>query len=220
MYEAILFDLDDTLYDLRSYWSGRLRRAFTIIQKRYPHLDRQKLVDTAIANKVYMRQMPDFLRRLEVDDERLIAEVSEQYCRNWFLELELAEDALAMIERLRPTIRLGLVTNGPVATQRPKIERFGLGQHMDVLIVSEEVGVAKPDPAIFRIALARLGTKPATTLYVGDSIENDLLGATAAGMPFIWINRRDEPLPADVPPPLATIRQLAELPPLVETQVV
>lgn len=220
MYEAILFDLDDTLYDLRSYWSGRLKLAFATVQARYPHFDQQNLVDVAVANKVYMRQMPEFLRQIEVTDEQLIAEVSDQYCRNWFEELELAEDALAMIERLRPRLRLGLVTNGPSSTQRPKIKRFGLDQHMDVIVVSEEVGVAKPDPAIFRIALAKLGTKPATTLYVGDSIENDLVGAAAAGMPFIWINRRDESLPEDVPPPLAVIRQLAELPPLVETQVV
>lgn len=220
MYQAILFDLDDTLYDLRSYWSGRLRRAFAAVQKQYPHLDGQKLVEIAVAGKIYMRQMPGFLRQLEVTDEQLIAEVSDEYCRNWFEELDLAEDALAMIERLRPTLRLGLVTNGPSATQRPKIERFRLAQHMDVIVVSEEAGVAKPDPAIFRIALAELGTEPAATVYVGDSIENDLWGAAAAGMPFIWINRRDEPLPEGVPPPLAIIRQLAELPPLVEMQVV
>mgnify|MGYP000231633514 CR=1 FL=1 len=55
---------------------------------------------------------------------------------------------------LRPHYRLGLVTNGPSRMQRPKIEQFRLGDYLDPLIVSEEVGVAKPDPAIFDPALA------------------------------------------------------------------
>lgn len=220
MYLAILFDLDDTLYDLRSYWTGRLQRAFRRVVAQYPSLNADAMVQAALTNKIYMEQMANFLRQHEIEDEAFIAEVSEEYRRNWFAELELAEDALAVFEQLQPTIRLGLVTNGPSSTQRPKIERFGLARYMDVIIVSEEVGVAKPDPAIFRIALEQLGTHPNETLYVGDSLENDLQGATAAGMPFIWVNPRDEPLPEGMPPPRAIIHRLAELPPLVETQVV
>lgn len=220
MYRAILFDLDDTLYDLRAYWTGRLERAFTSVGARYAHLNQATLVQSAIQNKVYMAQMPDFLRTLEVDDEALIAAVSEQYRQNWFAELELAEDARPVLSHLRQSFKLGLVTNGPAATQRPKIERFGLAEWMDVIVVSGEAGVAKPDPAIFALALAQLGVGAGEALYVGDSVENDLYGAAAAGMASIWLNARNEPLPPEVPPPLAVIRRLSELPALVETQVV
>ena len=218
LYKAILFDLDDTLYDLRSYWTGRLRRAFDMVCAHYPQIDHNVGVQTALEQKIYMAQMADFLRQLAVDDPELVRSVSEAYRHRWFDELVLAEDARAVMAHLRESYKIGLVTNGPVSTQRVKIEQFDLVAQMDVLIVSEEVGVAKPDPKIFQIALAQLGTAPIETLYVGDSIENDLYGAAAAGLPFIWMNPRNEPLPADAPPPMAIIQRLAELPPFIEMQ--
>lgn len=216
MYRAILFDLDDTLYDLRAYWTGRLQRALASITSSYPELEREAMVRAAIASRVYMDQFPDFLRRHNVQDEELISAAHDLFQRNWFEELVLAEDAIETFDRLRPRFRLGLITNGPSRTQRTKIERFGLADHMDILIVSEEAGVAKPDPAIFHLALDRLDVRPAEALFVGDSPEYDLKGAAAAGMPFIWINRRNDALPAGVPLPSATITRLAELPPLIE----
>ncbi|MBC8161918.1 MAG: HAD family hydrolase [Roseiflexaceae bacterium] len=217
-YQAILFDLDDTLYDLRAYWTRRLARAFATVCSRYPQLDAEQLCDRAVQSKVYMAQMPDFLRAHEVDDEALIAVVAEQYRHNWFEELELADDARDVLGQLRHSFKLGLVTNGPSRTQRPKIERFGLVELMDVIVVSEEAGVAKPDPAIFYFALKQLRVAPAQALYVGDSVENDLYGAAAAGMSAVWVNSRNEQLPPDVPPPLAVITRLAELPALIEKQ--
>jgi FMN phosphatase YigB (HAD superfamily) len=107
------------------------------------------------------------------------------------------------------------VTNGPSRTQRPKIEQFRLAEYLDLLIVSEEVGVAKPEPAIFRVALERLGVQPNQTLFVGDSPEFDMRGAAAAGIPFVWMNPRGEVMPADVPAPVAVIERLAELVPLL-----
>src|SRR5947207_12108656 len=73
IYRAILFDLDDTLYDLRSYWRGRLHHALDDVLARYPHFDRNELVRLAIAQKVYIDKLPAFLREQGVDDETLIA---------------------------------------------------------------------------------------------------------------------------------------------------
>ncbi|MFL5803745.1 MAG: HAD family hydrolase [Roseiflexaceae bacterium] len=216
MYRAILFDLDDTLYDLRSYWSGRLRLALDLVLPRYPQLDRDALVRAALAERVYMAQWPDFLRRQSVADEALIAAAHEIFCREWFEQMALYEDALHTLEALRPRYRLGLITNGPSEIQRRKIERFGLVNYLDVLIVSEEAGVAKPDPAIFALALAQLGVGPAEALFIGDSPEHDLRGAAAAGMACIWMNPGKEQLPAGLAPPLATIERLGELLPLLE----
>jgi HAD superfamily hydrolase (TIGR01509 family) len=216
MYRAILFDLDDTLYDLRSYRSERLRRALKPVLTYYPHLDVEALAQAAIAEHVYREQLPDFLRRQGVEDDALILEAHSVFCHEWFDQLTLYDDALHTLQALRPSYKLGLVTNGPAQTQRPKIEQFGLVDYLDLLIVSEEVGIAKPDPAIFMLALERIGATPAESLFVGDSAEYDLRGAQAAGMPFIWMNPRREELPCDVGLPLATIQRLAELPPLLE----
>jgi HAD superfamily hydrolase (TIGR01509 family) len=214
-YRAILFDLDDTLYDLRSYWRGRLHEAIEDVLARYPHFDRDALVHQAISEKVYIDKLPAFLRSQGVDDERLIAATHELFGLDWFARLVLFDDAVQTLEALRPRFKLGLVTNGPSRTQRPKIEQFRLIDYLDLLIVSEEVGVAKPDPAIFAIALERLGVAPSEALFVGDSLEFDLRGAAAAGIPFIWMNPRREILPADAEPPLAVIERLTDLLPLL-----
>jgi putative hydrolase of the HAD superfamily len=216
MYRAILFDLDDTLYDLYTYRTGRLQRALVDIFATYTHLDHDALIHASVTEHVFMRQLPDFLRRRGIEDEALIAAACDVYERGWFEEMELADDAVHTLQELRKRFKLGLVTNGPSWSQRPKIERFGLAALMDVLVVSEEVGVAKPDPTIFRIALERLGITPAEALFVGDSPEHDLRGAAAVGMPCIWIDRHNKPLPNDVPPPMKRITRLAELPPLLE----
>jgi putative hydrolase of the HAD superfamily len=217
MYRAILFDLDDTLYDFRVYRTQRLHRALADVLARYPQLDRDELAHAAISEGVYIEQLPAFLRQRGVEDAGLIDVAQEVYRRGWFDDITMAEDAAQTFELLRPRYKLGLITNGPTRTQRPKIERFGLATYMDVLVVSEEVGVAKPDPAIFMLTLARLGVLPAEALFVGDSPEYDLRGAAAAGIPFVWMNPRQEQLPSEMPPPFAIITRLAELPPLMET---
>jgi putative hydrolase of the HAD superfamily len=210
-YRAILFDLDDTLYDLRSYWRGRLHEAIDEVLARYPRFDRDLLVGRAIAEKVYIDKLPEFLRSQGVDDDLLIVSAQETFRRDWYARLVLFDDAVHTLKALRPRFKLGLVTNGPSHTQRSKIEQFRLTDYLDLLIVSEEVGVAKPDPAIFAIALEQLGVMPAEALFVGDSLEFDLRGAAAAGMPFIWMNPRGEILPADLARPVAVIQRLTDL---------
>src|SRR5215212_8276815 len=126
IYRAILFDLDDTLYDLRSYWRGRLHEAIGELLARYPHFDRDMLVHQAIIEKVYIERLPAFLRSQGVDDELLIAATQETFRRDWFGRLVLFDDAVQTLAALRPHFKLGLVTNGPSRTQRPKIEQFQL----------------------------------------------------------------------------------------------
>jgi HAD superfamily hydrolase (TIGR01549 family) len=217
MYRAILFDLDDTLYDLRSYWRERLRLALDAVRVGYAQLDSEMLVGTALSERVFMEQWPDFLRRQGIDDEALIAATHADYRHEWFERMALADDALPTLEALRPRYKLGLITNGPSAIQRRKIERFGLADHLDLLIVSGEVGVAKPDPAIFMLALEQLGVSADQALFVGDSPEYDLRGAEAAGMAFVWMNIVGEELPAGFARPLATIGRLGELVGVLET---
>jgi putative hydrolase of the HAD superfamily len=185
---------------------------------RYPRFDRDLLVRRALAEKVYIDKLPEFLRSQGVDDEPLIVSAQETFRRDWYARLVLFDDAVHTLEALRPRFKLGLVTNGPSRTQRSKIEQFRLADYLDLLIVSEEVGVAKPDPAIFAIALEQLGVMPAEALFVGDSLEFDLRGAGAAGMPFIWMNPRDEILPADLEQPVAVIRRLTDLVPLLNSR--
>ena len=100
---------------------------------------------------------------------------------------------------------MGIITNGPAAHQMEKVEALGLYRWFapESIVVSGAVGVAKPDPEIFRIACERLGTSPESCVYVGDSFASDVVGATSAGMPVVWFNhrRREAPAGPGVPRP-------------------
>lgn len=216
MYQAILFDLDDTLYDFRAFWTGRLERGLAAVLAARPELEREALFRAAIAEWIFIEQMGDFLRRQGLRDEALIARACADYAEGWFDDLLLPQETARILHTLRDSYRLGLITNGPTLIQQAKIERFDLAALLDVLVISEEVGVAKPDPRIFAIALERLGVAPGQALFVGDSPEHDLRGAAAAGVDAVWLNRHGGVLPEGLPAPLATITRLDELLPLLQ----
>jgi putative hydrolase of the HAD superfamily len=85
--------------------------------------------------------------------------------------------------------RVGVVSNNLLAEQREKITVCGLDAFVDALVVSEEAGVAKPDPAIFTLALDRLRCRADEAVMIGDSWSADIAGARAAGIRAIWFNR-------------------------------
>jgi putative hydrolase of the HAD superfamily len=210
-YEAIFFDLDNTLYDYDAYWRQRLAWSLEPVQARYPGLNTPLLIENAIAGCVYARTFDTFLSEAGITNEAVRAQAVERYRVNSYATLQLYPEARSVLLALRQHARLGLITNGPAHSQRPKIEQFGLADVMDVIIVSEEVHCAKPDPAIFHLALERLDVAPQQTLYVGDSLRNDLMGAHAAGIDFIWMNPHRRDLPPDLPPPQARIARLTSL---------
>ncbi|MFI2295299.1 HAD family hydrolase [Isoptericola sp. NPDC019571] len=83
------------------------------------------------------------------------------------------------------------MTNGTSAQQRGKIARCGLGDHVDAVVVSEEEGVAKPDPRLLEIALERLGAADADrrqVWMVGDAGHADVAAGRAAGTRTAWVS--------------------------------
>lgn len=102
----------------------------------------------------------------------------------------------AVAAGLRPMI----VTNGNVRQQERKVELLGLGDHVVGMVVSEGVGVAKPDPEIFRIAAEQADGELADAWMIGDSLSSDIAGGIAAGLRTIWL-RRGRELPPDGPRP-------------------
>jgi HAD superfamily hydrolase (TIGR01549 family) len=129
---------------------------------------------------------------------------------------ELYPDVLPAIHELREMdVRLGIVSDWG-SNLLPIVEGLGLASELDFVIASGAVGVSKPDPAIFRLAAARVGVLPNESLMVGDSYRADIVGAQSAGMGGIlvrrpeWRERREA-----VPPEVPVIGSLAELPAIV-----
>jgi len=102
--------------------------------------------------------------------------------------------------------RLAVVSNWDVSLH-DVLERTALRPLVDAVVISAELGVAKPDPAIFRAALERLGATADGALHVGDSLEDDVAGARAAGLEAVLVARNGAPAPDGV----RAVRSLAEL---------
>jgi putative hydrolase of the HAD superfamily len=106
------------------------------------------------------------------------------------LRHEAFADVRPALDTLRRTHKLALVTNGASCLQREKLEGSGLTEaDFDAVVISGDLGVAKPSAAIFAHALEALGVAATEAVMVGDSLERDVRGAQAAGIRGIWLNR-------------------------------
>ena len=124
--------------------------------------------------------------------------------------LRLFPDADEVLSALRPRFVLGIITNGPADVQRAKIERLRLQERVDHVLISGELGIAKPDPRIFRRALELVEAPPEAFLFVGDHPEADVRGAKEAGLWAAWVNRKGLPPPDGLEADLV-LRSLTEL---------
>ena len=129
------------------------------------------------------------------------------------------DETPSVLATLRDHCRLGLVTNGAPALQREKLERAGLARWFDVVVVSGDLGIGKPDPAPFHAALNPLGLAPGDAMMVGDSLERDVLGAQRAGLRAIWLDRADRGMDGGAIIPDWRIGRLAELPAALGVQI-
>jgi putative hydrolase of the HAD superfamily len=131
---------------------------------------------------------------------------------------DLYPDVRPALEQLHGKYRLGIVANQPSAV-RVALERDRIDRYFDVWGVSEDLGLSKPDPRLYRHALEAAGTAPGSTVMVGDRLDYDVRPATEAGMRAVWLLRGeapDEPTAEQLAEPDAAIRTLLELPAVLE----
>lgn len=106
---------------------------------------------------------------------------------------------------------LCIISNGTTSVQRPRFDRSGLAPYFHTLFLSEEIGVAKPDPRFFDAVFAAFPrVERSEMLVVGDSLTSDIAGGLTAGLDTCWFHPTDSPAP-DEPKPTFTIRSLTEL---------
>ena len=204
--EAVLFDLDDTLIDSQYSRRHGLRAVQELLPALAPvPLEELELVHDEELNANYLRtldgslsddearieRMRGICRRYGLQpDESAIMEAALAYAREKQSNARLIPGVPELLDALRGRMMIGVITNGPSARQRGKLKRFDIRPtDLDALAISGEVGATKPDPAIFRYSLAALDVAPERVTMVGDSWENDILGALGSGMAAVWLNR-------------------------------
>jgi putative hydrolase of the HAD superfamily len=217
---TLLFDLDDTLYDLDMHRFRHIDSAWQEWLITLPPMMVPYVLQAAVTERIFFKDMPGFLGNYGVQ-EPMLSHLCAYSRATWFSDLRLDEGVAPLLDTLATRYKLGLITNGPSEIQRAKIVQFDLARWFTVLVVSEEFGVAKPDPAIFLHAANALASDPADCVMIGDNPDADIRGAQAAGMRSVWIQRpalykkpftRDEArYPADLPAPWRTIPHVRDL---------
>lgn len=219
-YQWLLFDADGTLFDYDAAEMAAIAESFA-----RHDLDYQPAVGDhyrAINHQFWQRfeQGEVALAELRVGRfQSLFAELGltpdvETFANTYLTQLaaqsHLFVGAASLIQSLHGRYRLALITNGLADVQYPRPERSGLRPYFDAVIVSDEVGVGKPDPAIFDVAFAHMG-HPAkeTVLIIGDSLTSDMQGGVNYGIDTCWLNQAGKT--ANGLPLTYEIKQLADL---------
>lgn len=194
---AVLFDLDDTLYGyepcnqagLQAAWqlmaqtvSGFTYEQFTNIHDR---VREQLAADLAGSAACHNRAL--FFKHIADQVAPKTGLAGDLYDRYWERFLEQAqpgpkESREVVAELARRGYLLGLVSNHVALPQLRKVRVLGLESYFDAIVTSEEVGVEKPAPAAFLMALERLGVSANEAVFVGDNPDGDIGGAIGAGI--------------------------------------
>lgn len=222
---AIFFDLDDTLC---GYWEASkfgLRRTFELhapegitpekmvlhwavaFRKFVKEVKNPEWYDIYLTSGEPTRteQMRRTLLEIGVEDEDMAQRLSATYAAERDGALALFEDAIEVLEALKPRYPLGLITNGPADIQRQEIETVGIGRFIDHVFIEGEMRFGKPEPEVFRRAEAAVGFSGPEILFVGNSYAHDIRPAVEAGWRSAWIRR-----PTDVPPSVGSGVSLVE----------
>lgn len=209
--QAVLLDLDDTLFDHHATSVAGV----AALCGRYPSLQQmafQQLVQlhSEILEQLHSRMLQGYLSIEEARHQRFrqlfaacgdpladdqLGTVTAIYRQAYLDERRIVPGALALLQRLHGHVRVAIVSNNVLREQEEKLAHLGLAPYVDELVVAAEVGVAKPEPAIFAEALRRCRCTAATAVMVGDSWAADIVGAARLGMRAIWLNRHGVPCP-------------------------
>lgn len=217
----IFFDIDDTLVtNSRAQTQAALRFWDEFSERLAPTRQEFPAVWDAVMQKHFAeceagrisfeeqrrRRMREILGA-EDEDGSIFRTYLAHYEREW----ALFEDVLPCLDALNGA-RLGIISNGSGEQQKRKLRQLGIADKFTTVIISEDLGVWKPNPEIFRAACNQAAAAPKDCVYIGDSLLTDARASQAAGMRGIWLNRDSLPAPdAGV----STIRSLSELPALI-----
>jgi putative hydrolase of the HAD superfamily len=112
--------------------------------------------------------------------------------------MRLMEDTVEVLDELSKRYRLAILTNGDSVSQRGKLKTFPHLNWFEIVMVAGDYPWAKPDVRIFELLCEKLKVKPDEVVFVGDTIDSDIVGAKKAGMRTIWI-QGNEQLKSDLP---------------------
>ncbi|WP_169891230.1 HAD family hydrolase [Litchfieldia alkalitelluris] len=229
--KAVFFDLDDTLHDHQKPFSDTMERCFpdfskdqsvTELYKKLRHYSDIYWVNYT-NNKMSLEELR--IKRIISALKDFSYNISRSQAAKFQGEYDVALQQISLFKDVPQILnslksngfQIGLITNGPVQHQKNKIKALGLVQYFstECIFISDEVGIAKPDPRLFELAAQKLSLSANEVLYVGDTWINDIIGPSKAGWNTVWFNHRMREPETDHKP-MKEIKSLSSLLTLLE----
>lgn len=207
----LIFDVDDTLYEAKTAFDYALKTSlpqqksldYIVLYHKF-----REISDTCLS---YLEQNIMTLEEMHIIRIRSCLwscgiEMDSQKAREFQATYQSEQDKMALLPEMEAILKrysqqdeftLGIITNGPAAHQTLKIARLGLEKYVspDAIFISGKYGLAKPQLEFFKLVQKKLKLVPEKTVYIGDSYQNDVIGAKTAGWQMIWVNRMKRELP-------------------------
>jgi 2-haloacid dehalogenase len=205
-YPWLWFDADNTLFDYNLAESTALVNTFQlhglpvddaamemyreINHKLWRALERGEIKPDVLR----VRRFEKFLEALGVNG--FPEELSVSYVEQLGLRTEMIDGALETLQQLKESSRFALITNGLTAVQRSRLSLSPIKDFFEAIIISEEIGSAKPYTAFFEVAHERTGRPPKSEiLVIGDNLSSDIRGGIGFGVDTCWFNPHGDPRP-------------------------
>ncbi len=218
--EAVIFDLDDTLWPIAPTIQRAEKALADWIRVNAPQVAARWDVNTlkllraslvaakpAMANDVMaLRRGTIFAAFEECGGSATQAEQAFEYFRAERQKVEFYPDALPTLARLSKRFRLGVISNGFA-----NVDAIGIAHHFEAVVSAHEVGVSKPAREIYAACAERMSLAPAQLLYVGDDPANDVVGPSQAGWSAAWINRSEREWPETIGVSYSSVNQFSDL---------
>lgn len=219
-YQWILFDADETLFHFDAFAGLQLmfsRHDYPFDQSQYAHYQSINLPlwQQYQQGEISARQLQ--LNRFSLWADKLkvpAAALNSAFMQAMADICTPLPGATELIRALHGRVKLGIITNGFTELQQIRLERTGFADVFDTLVISEQVGVAKPHIDIFNHAFSLMGHPPKQQiLMVGDNPHADIQGGINAGIATCWLNRHGDDRPEGISPSyeVSSLAQLQQL---------
>lgn len=219
-WDWILFDADETLFTFDAF--GGLQRMFLDYSVTFTAEDFQDY--QAVNKPLWVDYQNGAISALQLQHQRFqgwserlnvpAGDLNAAFLNAMAEICTPLPGAISLLNALKGKVKLGIITNGFTALQQIRLERTGLSDCFDLIVISEQVGIAKPDRRIFEYAFEKMGHPPRErVLMVGDTAESDILGGINAGIATCWLNAHGRSLPAGIRPTwqVSTLSELEQL---------
>ncbi len=201
MFQWLLFDADNTLLDFKqasrkAFWETLTEFELECNEERFvlykklnagvwQEFEQKKIT----AERLRVKRFELFFEALEIEGVDA-ADSNRLFLENLVLHSEAYEGTVELLHALKQKYRISLVTNGLKEVQRPRLDKVRMTSLFDSIVVSDEIGVAKPDPAYFEVVFGSIPKPPGReeVLIIGDNLHSDIRGGQDFGIRTCWVS--------------------------------